>query len=63
MSGIEIIIGIVTVISSLKTIVVASKDAKKWYDKKINKKLETTSSESWLLVDEEDDIVVVEVGT
>ena len=63
MSMIEVAIGLVTVISSVKTIVTTSKDAKKWIDKNIHKKKETTSSESWLLVDSDDDLVVVEVGT
>tara|TARA_Y100001970_G_C14100693_1_gene785299 strand:- start:352 stop:543 length:192 start_codon:yes stop_codon:yes gene_type:complete len=63
MSMIEVAIGLVTVISSVKTIVTTSKDAKKWIDKNIHKKKETTSSESWLLVDKDDDLVIVEVGT
>ena len=63
MSAVEVVIGVVTLISSIKTIVSTSKDAKKWINKNIYNKRETTSSESWLLIDKEDDIVVVEVGT
>ena len=63
MSGIEVVMGIVTTITTIKNIIVTSKDAKKWIDKNIIKKNKTTSSESWLLVDEIDDIVNVEVGT
>jgi hypothetical protein len=63
MSGIEVVMGIVTTITTIKTIIMTSKDAKKWIDKNIYKQKETTSSESWLLVDEMDDIVNVEVGT
>ena len=59
----EVAVGLVTVISSIKTIVTTSKDAKKWIDKNIHKKKETTSSETWLLVDKDDDLVIVEVGT
>lgn len=60
---IEVAVGLVTVISSVKTLVTTSKDAKKWIDKNIHKKKLTTSSESWLLVDRDDDLVIVEVGT
>ena len=63
MSMIEVAVGLVTVISSVKTLVTTSKDAKKWIDKNIHKRKLTTSSESWLLVDKDDDLVVVEVGT
>jgi hypothetical protein len=63
MSAVEVVIGVVTLISSIKTIVSTSKDAKKWINKNIYNKKESTSSESWLLIDKEDDIVVVEVGT
>ena len=63
MSGIEVVMGIVTTITTIKTIIMTSKDAKKWIEKNIIKKNKTTSSESWLLVDEIDDIVNVEVGT
>ena len=63
MSTVEVVIGVVTLISSIKTLVSTSKDAKKWINKNIYNKKETTSSESWLLIDKEDDIVVVEVGT
>ncbi len=63
MSMIEVAVGLVTVISSVKTLVTTSKDAKKWIDKNIHKKKLTTSSESWLLVDRDDDLVIVEVGT
>lgn len=63
MSIVEVAVSLVTVISSVKTLVTTSKDAKKWIDKNIHKKKRTTSSESWLLVDKDDDLVVVEVGT
>lgn len=63
MSAVEVVIGVVTLISSIKTLVTTSKDAKKWINKNIYNKKESTSSESWLLIDKEDDIVVVEVGT
>ena len=63
MSIVEVAVSLVTVISSVKTLVTTSNDAKKWIDKNIHKKKRTTSSESWLLVDKDDDLVVVEVGT
>ena len=63
MSGLEVVMGIVTTISTIKSIIITSKDAKRWIDKNIIKKHKTTSSESWLLVDEEDELINIEVGT
>ena len=63
MSGLEVVMGIVTTITTIKTIIVTSKDAKHWIDKHLIKKNKTTSSESWLLIDAEDELINIEVGT
>ena len=62
MSGLEVVMGIVTTITTIKTIIVTSKDAKHWIDKHLIKN-KTTSSESWLLIDAEDELINIEVGT
>ena len=58
----EVVMGIVTVITTVKTLYNTSKDVKRYVDKK-NNKLNTTSMEPWLLVEEDEDLVIVEVSS
>ena len=55
----EVVMGIVTVITTVKTLYNTSKDVRRYVEKK-NNKLNTTSMEPWLLVEEDEDLVIVE---
>jgi hypothetical protein len=58
----EVVMGIVTVITTVKTLYNTSKDVRRYVEKK-NNKLNTTSMEPWLLVEEDEDLVIVEVSS
>tara|TARA_A100001011_G_scaffold342886_1_gene376786 strand:+ start:907 stop:1086 length:180 start_codon:yes stop_codon:yes gene_type:complete len=58
----EVVMGIVTVITTVKTLYNTSKDVKRYVEKK-NNKLKTPSMEPWLLVEEDEDLVIVEVSS
>lgn len=58
----EVVMGIVTVITTVKTLYNTSKDVKRYVEKK-NNKLNTPSMEPWLLVEEDEDLVIVEVSS
>ena len=58
----EVVMGIVTAIRTVKTLYNTSKDVKRYVEKK-NNKLKTPSMEPWLLVEEDEDLVIVEVSS
>ena len=58
----EVVMGIVTVITTVKTLYNTSKEVKRYVEKK-NNKLNTPSMEPWLLVEEDEDLVIVEVSS
>lgn len=58
----EVVMGIVTTITTLKSLYNTGKTVKRYVEKKQNK-LREPSMEPWLLVEEDDDTLLVEVSS
>jgi len=58
----EVVVGLVTAITTIKTLYNTSKDVKRYVEKKQNK-LREPSMEPWLLVEEDEDTLIVEISS